>query len=40
MSLYERALKRMEALAGAYSQGDTPWGRTEISFERRARQIY
>jgi hypothetical protein len=26
MSLYERALKRMEALAGAYAQGDTPWG--------------
>ena len=25
MSLYERALKRMEALAGAYAQGDTPW---------------
>ena len=26
MSLYERALKRMEALAAAYAQGDTPWG--------------
>ena len=26
MSPYERALKRMEALAAAYAQGDTPWG--------------
>ena len=26
MSLYERALKRMEALAAASAQGDTPWG--------------
>ena len=26
MSLCERALKRMEALAAAYAQGDTPWG--------------
>jgi hypothetical protein len=26
MSLYERGVRRMEALAGAYAQGDTPWG--------------
>ncbi len=26
MSLYERALTRMEALAAASAQGDTPWG--------------
>src|SRR4029453_8615024 len=26
MSLYERALTRMEALAAASTEGDTPWG--------------
>jgi hypothetical protein len=26
MSLNERALRRMEALASAYAEGDTPWG--------------